>query len=66
MIVSNAEKTQWIGKIVSLNGKPAKIAGRKEFYPRVHEIDGPLSVTFSWQAVKRIITNNNGHFTAVV
>ena len=64
MIASNTEKAQWIGKIVSLNDKPARITGRKEFYPSISEIDGPLSVQFSWQAVKRIITTKDAKFYA--
>ena len=64
MIASNKEKEQWIGKIVTLNGKPARIMGRKLTYPHVATLDMTLDVVFSWQAVKRIILNNNGNFTS--
>ena len=64
MIASNKEKERWIGKIVTLNGKPARIVGRKYTHPMVVEIDGMLEVQFSWQAVKRIITQKDSKFTA--
>ena len=62
MIASNKEKEKWIGALVSLNDKPARIVGRKITFPKVCEIDGPLSVEFSWQAVKRIMTQKDGKF----
>ena len=64
MIASNKEKERWIGKLVTLNGKPARIVGRKFTHPKIVEIDGMLEVQFSWQAVKRIITQKDGNFTA--
>ena len=64
MIASNKEKEKWVNASVTLNGKPAKIVGKKITFPKVVEINGPLSVEFSWQAVKRIMTKNNGEFKA--
>ena len=64
MIASNKEKEAWIGKMVTLNGKPARIMGRKLTYPHVATLDMTRDVVFSWQAVKRIILNNNGNFTS--
>lgn len=62
MVISTEEKEEWIGALVTLNGKPARIVGRKITYPKIAEIDGPLSVEFSWQAIKRIMTAKNGEF----
>ena len=64
MIASNKEKERWIGKLVTLNGKPARIVGRKFTHPKIVEIDGSVEVQFSWQAVKRIIIKNGGKFNA--
>ncbi len=71
-IVTTKEKEAWIDREVTLNGRPARISGRrytrisgrKYNHPYVSEITGPLSVQFSWAAVKRIILNNGGKFTA--
>ena len=63
MIASNKEKEKWIGAIVTLNNKPARIVGKKYTFPRIAEIDGPLSVEFSWAAVKRTMTQKQGRFT---
>jgi hypothetical protein len=43
---------------VFLDGKPAGIYGRLNRFATVAEIDGPLAVEFSWQAVKRIVDND--------
>jgi hypothetical protein len=64
MIASNREKERWIGSLVTLNDKPARIVGRKMTYPRVCHLDGPLEVKFSWQAVKRIMLQKQGKFYA--
>ena len=64
MIASNSEIEKWIGADCTLNGKPARIVGRKVTYPKVVEINGQLTVEFSWQAVKRIMTTKNGKFIA--
>ena len=61
MIVSNKEKEHWIGQLVTLDGKMARIVGRKLTHPHIIEIRGPGNVEFSWQAVKRIM-EKGGHF----
>jgi len=48
---------------ITLNGKPAKIIGKKEKFPQVVELHGPLAVTFSWETIQRVIANG-GHFKA--
>jgi len=46
----------------TLNGKPAKICGFKNQFATVAQIDGPLAIEFSWEAVKRIM-NKDGKFS---
>ncbi|MFH1863728.1 MAG: hypothetical protein ABIJ85_02330 [bacterium] len=59
--MSNKEKEHWIGQLVTLDGKPARIVGRKLTYPHIVEIRGQGNVEFSWEAVKRIM-EKGGHF----
>ena len=50
-------------KGITLNGKPAKINGRREPFASVCELNGPLKVEFAWRTVKNIIANG-GQFKA--
>jgi len=45
-----------------LNGKFAKVYGRLNTYATVAQIDGPLAVEWSWNAVNRIL-HNTGKFS---
>ena len=42
----------------TLNGKPAKVVGWKLNRPLVAELNGPLSVEYSWVTVDRVMSGN--------
>ena len=57
--ISQKMKDDLVGDVgVFLDGKPAGIYGRLNQFATVAELDGPLAVEFSWQAVKRIVDND--------
>lgn len=50
-----------VDESVTLNGQPARIAGRKLQFPRVAMLAGP-AVQYSWAAVLHNVQHNAGRF----
>lgn len=48
---------------VTLDETPAIVCGAANRFATVAQLDGPLEVMFSWQAVKRIL-NKDGKFSS--
>lgn len=47
----------------TLDGKSAHVVGRLLDFAIVAQLDGPLNVEFSWEAVQRIL-NKDGKFSS--
>lgn len=47
---------------VTLDGKPAVIAGYRNDFAGVHTLDGKTRVEFAWPTVWRIVTQREGRF----
>ena len=53
--MSNPALDKYAGAVCTLDGKPAKIAGRLLPFAKVAQIDSALEVEFSWSTVDRIM-----------
>lgn len=49
---------------VTLNGQPARIAGRRLDFPRVTNIKTGESYEWSWNACEHIVNNKGGRFVS--
>ena len=59
----NSIALEYAGKRCLLNGKPAVISGRKNQFATVSHVKGPLSIQWSWDAVKHVM-ESGGQFKA--
>jgi hypothetical protein len=61
--LNQKEKDILVGSECFLNGKPARIHGRRLNFPIVAQIDGPLAIEYAWKTTQRIL-NRDGQFKA--
>ena len=61
-MINVAARRELCEKSVTLDGKPARIAGAFCSFATVASLDGKLRGEWSWDAVRRIVVEKNGAF----
>ena len=50
------DREQFRGMLVTLDGQPAGISGFKNNFATVFQLEGSLSLEFSWLTVSRVVS----------